>query len=50
MAVLRLAVIPLLTHPGYSDAYYYFIAAERLAHGQGLTIDFIWSAAVTGMS
>ena len=45
MAVLRLAVIPLLTHPGYSDAYYYFIAAERLAHGQGLTIDFIWSAA-----
>src|SRR5438552_9538779 len=45
VAVLRLAVIPLLTHPGYSDAYYYFIAAERLAHGQGLTIDFIWSAA-----
>ena len=43
VAVLRLAVIPLLTHPGYSDAYYYFLAAERLASGQGLTLDGIWN-------
>ena len=45
MTVLRLAVIPLLTHPGYSDAYYYFIAADRLASGHGLTLDFIWNLA-----
>jgi len=36
-------MILLLTHPGYSDAYYYFLAAHRLASGQGLTIDFIWN-------
>lgn len=43
VAVLRLAVIPFLTHPGYTDAYYYFRAAERLAHGGGLTTDVVWN-------
>lgn len=29
--------------PGYTDAYYYADVAKRLAAGQGLTADFIWS-------
>ena len=29
--------------PGYTDAYYYANVAKRLAAGQGLTADFIWS-------
>jgi len=29
--------------PGYTDAYYYTNVAKRLAAGQGLTADFIWS-------
>jgi hypothetical protein len=29
--------------PGFTDAYYYVDVARRLAHGQGLTADFIWN-------
>ena len=29
--------------PGYTDAYYYADVAKRLAAGQGLTADFVWS-------
>jgi hypothetical protein len=28
--------------PGYTDAYYYYNAAERLAQGDGLTDPYIW--------
>ncbi|OLC10425.1 MAG: hypothetical protein AUH39_01930 [Chloroflexi bacterium 13_1_40CM_67_9] len=29
--------------PGFTDAFYYVDVARRLAHGQGLTADFIWN-------
>jgi hypothetical protein len=29
--------------PGFTDAYYYVDVARRLAHGEGLTADFIWN-------
>jgi len=29
--------------PGFTDAFYYVDIARRLAHGQGLTADFIWN-------
>jgi len=32
-----------VVQPGYTDAYYYADVAKRLAAGQGLTADFIWS-------
>ena len=32
-----------VSQPGYTDAYYYAIVAERLALGQGLTADFVWN-------
>jgi hypothetical protein len=32
-----------VAHPGYTDAYYYFNAAERLATGRGLTDDAIFT-------
>jgi hypothetical protein len=32
-----------ITQPGFTDAYYYVDVARRLAHGQGLTADFIWN-------
>ncbi len=32
-----------MAQPGYTDAYYYSIVASRLAHGEGLTADFIWN-------
>lgn len=32
-----------LRQPGYTDAYYYFNAAQRLATGQGLTDAAIWT-------
>lgn len=32
-----------VVQPGYTDAYYYADVAKRLAGGQGLTADFIWS-------
>ncbi|HLY25684.1 MAG TPA: hypothetical protein VKQ72_05050, partial [Aggregatilineales bacterium] len=32
-----------LRHPGYTDAYYYFNAAERLVRGKGLTDAALWT-------
>ena len=32
-----------VVQPGFTDAYYYVDVARRLAHGQGLTADFIWN-------
>ena len=32
-----------VSQPGYTDAYYYAVVAERLALGQGLTADFVWN-------
>jgi hypothetical protein len=32
-----------VTQPGFTDAYYYVDVAQRLAHGQGFTADFIWN-------
>ena len=32
-----------VTQPGFTDAYYYADVARRLAHGEGLTADFIWN-------
>jgi len=32
-----------VTQPGFTDAYYYVDVARRLAHGEGLTADFIWN-------
>ncbi len=33
----------LLRHPGYTDAYYYFNAGQRLVQGKGLTDAAIWT-------
>ena len=32
-----------VSQPGYTDAYYYAVVAERLALGHGLTTDFVWN-------
>lgn len=44
--VLALAwgsILALLIHqPGYTDAYYYFNAGQRLAEGKGLTDPYLW--------
>ena len=32
-----------VSQPGYTDAYYYAVVAERLARGEGLTADFVWN-------
>ncbi len=40
---MRVASAFVVAQPGYTDAYYYSIVASRLAHGEGLTADFIWN-------
>src|SRR5438105_1874322 len=40
---LRLATAALLAQPGYTDSYYFTDVAARLARGDGLTADFLWS-------
>jgi hypothetical protein len=32
-----------VTQPGFTDAFYYVDVARRLAHGEGLTADFVWN-------
>lgn len=32
-----------VSQPGYTDAYYSTLVAERVAMGQGLTADFVWN-------
>ncbi len=41
--IVRIASAVIVAQPGYTDAYYYSIVASRLAHGDGLTADFIWN-------
>jgi hypothetical protein len=41
--VARVASAIIVAQPGYTDAYYYSAVASRLAHGEGLTADFIWN-------
>ena len=41
--VVRLASALIVSQPGYTDAYYYSTVASHLAHGEGLTADFIWN-------
>ena len=36
-------VAALIEQPGYTDAYYYFNAAERFADGDGLTDPYLWT-------
>ena len=38
----------IVAQPGYTDSYYFTDVAIRLAHGQGLTADFIWSPLEAG--
>lgn len=40
---VRIASAAVVAQPGYTDAYYYVDVATRLAHGGGLTADFVWS-------
>jgi hypothetical protein len=41
--IVRVASAAVVAQPGYTDAFYYSIVASRLAHGEGLTADFIWN-------
>ena len=41
--IVRIASAILVAQPGYTDAYYYSAVASRLAHGDGLSADFIWN-------
>ncbi|MDE3112772.1 MAG: hypothetical protein KGN00_03665 [Chloroflexota bacterium] len=43
LLAVRLASLVVVWEPGYTDAYYYAAVASRVAHGQGLTADFVWS-------
>ena len=43
LLLARIASAFVVFQPGYTDAYYYADVAKRLAAGQGLTADFIWS-------
>lgn len=40
---VRAASMAVVSQPGYTDAYYYATVASRLAHGDGLTADFVWN-------
>lgn len=43
LLALRAASMLVVSQPGYTDAYYYTLVAERVALGQGLTADFVWN-------
>src|SRR5690348_4145331 len=36
-------IVRLIGAPGYTDVYYHFNAATRLASGQGLTDPYVWT-------
>lgn len=48
LLLVRLGSLGVVSQPGYTDAYYYVLVAERLAHGQGLSADFLWSPLEAG--
>ncbi len=41
--IIAFAIARLVNAPGYTDAYYHFNAAARLAAGQGLTDAYLWT-------
>lgn len=43
LLAVRAASMLVVSQPGYTDAYYYAVVAERVALGQGLTADFVWN-------
>ena len=44
LALMVRAVVALLqAHPGYMDAYYYTVGAQRLAGGYGFTEPYVWN-------
>src|SRR5439155_576346 len=44
LVAFRLASAALVVvQPGFTDAFYYASVARRLAHGEGLTADFVWN-------
>ena len=43
LLAVRAASMLVVAQPGYTDAYYYVLVAERVALGQGLTADFVWN-------
>ncbi len=45
---VRVVSAAVVSGPGYTDAYYYTAVAGRLARGEGLTADFIWSPLEAG--
>ena len=47
---VRFATALVVSQPGYTDSYYFTDVAVRLAHGQGLTADFLWSPVEGGPS
>jgi len=40
---VRAVSMIVVAQPGYTDAYYVATVASRLAHGEGLTADFVWN-------
>lgn len=43
LLAVRATSMLVVSQPGYTDAYYYTLVAERVALGQGLTADFVWN-------
>lgn len=43
VAVRVLSAAFVVVQPGFTDAFYYVDVARRLAHGEGLTADFVWN-------
>ncbi|TME68233.1 MAG: hypothetical protein E6I49_14610, partial [Chloroflexi bacterium] len=43
LAIRVLSAAFVVVQPGFTDAFYYVDVARRLAHGQGLTADFVWN-------
>ena len=43
LLAVRALSLAVVAQPGYTDAYYYASVAERLARGEGLSADFVWS-------
>lgn len=41
--VVGLGLMALIREPGYTDAYYYYNAGERMAQGEGLTDPYLWN-------
>jgi len=41
--IIGIGMAAVIRHPGYTDAYYYFNAGQRLAQGKGLTDAALWT-------